>query len=160
MHFSFNWRTGMNNVKQPNKHYIHFLISKEHLYVLLYVTSSLVQKSVLIKWHWGCYPLTCQIIICQQLYEDQPVPQSLQDFHYKQGTKGSLLLSESYQRKTLTSQTSTRAHMRHYYAMLQYVFLMFSYILKMFLLTMFWKLTFVLLDSSLQFETAISLKSS
>ena len=33
MHFSFNWRTDMNNVKQPNKHYIHFLISKEHLFV-------------------------------------------------------------------------------------------------------------------------------
>ena len=39
-------------------------------------------------------------------------------------------------------------------------FLMPSYILKMFLLVMFGKLIIVLLESSLFFETAMSLKSS
>ena len=136
-------------------------ILEEDLSVLFYATSFLVWKSVLVILHWDCYQLTG--LISNFCREFMKISQSPSHFVFSLLTRKKVfrnLLSQSCERKKLTNQTSRRAHSKHYMLWLYYyVFLMPSYIFKMFLFSMFGKSTIALLEWSIWFEAAMSLKS-
>ena len=124
-------------------------ISEENLSVLFYATPFLSQKSVLIEWRWVC----CQLTYCWFLV-------SLEALWRLAGPSVTLGLSlRIIPKKKNWAIECPGMHVRNtiklciYY----YVFLMSSYIFKMFLLAMFGKLTIVLVESSLWFETAMKL---
>ena len=86
----------------------------------------------------------------QKPCKDQTVPQSLSDFHRKQGRSRVPTLFEQSNAQICSYLQSTIMLCLYYY-----VFLMSPYVFKIFFLAIFGKLTIVLPESSLRFETAV-----
>ena len=136
-------------------------ILEEHLSVLSYVTSILVQKSVLIIWPWDCYQLTG--LISNFFRNFIKISQFLSHFGVFITNKEEGVLHCS---QNVTKEKNLPIKPPHVHAegtivlcIYYYVFVISYYILKMFLLAMFGKLAIVFLESSVWFKTAMGLKS-
>ena len=111
------------------------------LICLFYVESFLVWKSVLIKLYLVYYHSRGLVSNFCWNFTKISQPQSLWDFHCKHEARCSATCSQNLITKKLVNQMIS------------------SHMFKIFLLTMFGRVTIILLESSLWFETAISLKS-
>ena len=131
-------------------------ISEQHLSVLFYTTQFLVRRSVLIEWHWVCYQLAGLLSSFFRRLAKISRPPSHFGIFIANKEEGVSQLSLRIKEKKLSNQMPRCASTRHYYAMP--ILLCFSDAFlhfMMFILAMFQKLTIVLLESSLWFETTV-----
>ena len=133
-------------------------ISEDNLSVLFYATPFLAQKSVLIELCWYCYQLAG--LISSFFRSLVKITWSLSHFvifiaNKKEGASQLFIRILPKKKKWTIKHPDVQVRSTIMLCLYYYVFLISSYIFKIFLLAMFGKLTIVLLDSSLWFETEV-----
>ena len=154
------WRIDINNLKKQKTSLLLWIL-EEHLSVLSYVTSILVQKSVLIIWPWDCYQLTG--LVSNFFRNFIKISQFLSHFgvFITNKEEGVLHCSQNVtkEKNLPIKPPDVHAEGTIMLCLYYYVFVISYYIFKMFLLAMFGKLAIVFLESSVWFKTAMDLKS-